>query len=82
MCLMNSVFSKYLDKFVLVFLEDILVYSKNEEEHEDYLSMILQVLGEHQLYVNIKVVNFIKECYILWAILFGIIRNCNGIEKG
>ena len=35
MCLMNSDFSKYLDKFVLVFLDDILVYSKNEEEHEE-----------------------------------------------
>ena len=34
MCLLNSVLSKYLDKFVLVFLDDILVYSKNEEEHE------------------------------------------------
>ena len=37
MCLMNSVFSRYLDKFVLVFLDDILVYSKNEEEHEEHL---------------------------------------------
>ena len=36
MCLMNSVFSRYLDKFVLVFLDDILVYSKNEEEHEEH----------------------------------------------
>ena len=36
MCLMNSVFSRYLDKFVLVFLDDILVYSKNEEEHEQH----------------------------------------------
>ena len=34
MCLMNSVFSKYLDKFVLVFIDDLLIYSKIEEEHE------------------------------------------------
>ena len=36
MCLMNSVFSKYLDKFVLVFLDDILIYSKNEQDHEEH----------------------------------------------
>ena len=36
MCLMNNVFNRYLDKFVLVFLDDILVYSKNEEEHEEH----------------------------------------------
>ena len=41
MCLMNSVFSKYLDKFVLVFLDDILIYSKNEEEHEGLLRLTL-----------------------------------------
>ena len=47
MCLMNSVFNSYLDKFVLVFLDDILVYSKNEEEHEDHLRLTLQFLTEH-----------------------------------
>ena len=41
MCLMNSVFSKYLEKFVLVFLNDILIYSKNEEENEEHLIMAL-----------------------------------------
>src|SRR5712692_7545507 len=44
MFLMNSVFSRYLDKFVLVFLDDILVYSKNEEEHEEHLRLTLQLL--------------------------------------
>jgi hypothetical protein len=36
MCLMNSVFNKYLDNFVLVFLNDMLIYSKYEEEHEEH----------------------------------------------
>jgi hypothetical protein len=40
MCLMNSVLSKYLEKFVLVFVDDILVYSKNQEEHEEHLRMV------------------------------------------
>ena len=47
MCLMNNVFSKYLDKFVLVFLDDILVYFKNEEEHEEHSRLTLQVLSYH-----------------------------------
>jgi hypothetical protein len=41
MCLMNGVFRNYLDKFVIVFLDDILVYSKTEEEHEQHLRMVL-----------------------------------------
>jgi hypothetical protein len=47
MCLMNGVFRDYLNKFVIVFLDDILVYSKSEEEHEQHLRMVLQVLREH-----------------------------------
>ena len=54
MCLMNSVFSKYLDKFVLVFLDDILIYSKNEEEHEEHLRLTLQLLREHWLYAKLS----------------------------
>ena len=50
MCLMNSVFNKYFDKFVLVFLDDIIIYSKNEEENEEHLRMVLQVLMENKLY--------------------------------
>ena len=44
MCLMNGIFINYLDKFVIVFLDDILVYSKSEEEHEHHLRLVLQVM--------------------------------------
>jgi hypothetical protein len=44
MYLMNSVFMDYLDKFVVVFIEDILVYSQNEQEHEEHLRKVLQRL--------------------------------------
>jgi hypothetical protein len=54
MNLMNKVFMEYLDKFVVVFIDDILVYSKNKEEHMDHLHMVLQKLREHQLYVKLS----------------------------
>ena len=44
---MNGVFREYLDKFVIIFLDDILIYSKSEEEHEHDLRMVLQLLREH-----------------------------------
>ena len=61
MFLMNSVFSKYLDKFVLVFLDDILIYSKNEEEHEEHLRIALQLLREHRLYAKFSKCEFYKD---------------------
>eukprot|EP00253_Pinus_taeda_P011015 PITA_11015 len=47
MCLMNSVFHQFLDKFVLIFIDDILIYSRSKEEHEEHLQMVLQTLREH-----------------------------------
>ena len=44
MALMNKAFQPYLDKFVIVFIDDILVYSRNKEEHEQHLRIILQTL--------------------------------------
>ena len=44
MCLMNQVFSAYLDKFVVVFIDEILVYSKDSDDHEEHLWLILQTL--------------------------------------
>jgi len=52
LCLMNSIFSQYLDKFVLVFIDDIMVYSKMEEEHEEHLRIVLQTLRKHKLYAK------------------------------
>jgi hypothetical protein len=61
MCLMNGVLRDYLDKFVIVFLDDILVYSKLEEEHEKHLRMVLQVLREHQLYAKLSKCSFYQR---------------------
>jgi hypothetical protein len=58
MCLMTNVLSKFLDKFVLVFIDDILIYSKNREEHEEHLRLVLQVLREHQLYAKFNKCDF------------------------
>jgi hypothetical protein len=52
MYLMNSVFMPELDKFVMVFIDDILIYSKSEEEHARHLHVILQQLWDHQLYAK------------------------------
>jgi hypothetical protein len=62
MYLMNSVFMPQLDKFVMVFIDNILVYSKSIEEHEEHLRIVLEQLQEHQLYAMfIKCEFWIKE---------------------
>jgi hypothetical protein len=58
MCLMNDILRNCLDKFVIVFLDDILIYSKFEEEHEHHLRLVLQVPREHQLYANLNKCSF------------------------
>jgi hypothetical protein len=68
MCLMNGVFKECLEKFVIVFLDDVLVYSKLEEEHEKHLRMVLQVLREHKLYAKLSKCIFIKKRFTTWGI--------------
>jgi len=58
MDMMNRVFSSYLDRFVVVFIDDILVYSKTKEEHEQHLRLVLQTLREHQLYAKFSKCEF------------------------
>ncbi|WVZ80663.1 hypothetical protein U9M48_028120, partial [Paspalum notatum var. saurae] len=70
MYLMNSVFMNELNKFVVVFINDILVYSKNEKEHEEHLRKVLSRLREHKLYAKFSKCTFrLKEMAFLGHIL-------------
>ena len=52
MDLMHRVFQPYLDQFIMVFMDDILIYFQSEEEHEDHLRVVLQLLRDHQLFAK------------------------------
>ncbi|KAI3809526.1 hypothetical protein L1987_25503 [Smallanthus sonchifolius] len=66
MDLMNRVCKPYLDQFVIVFIDDILIYSKNEEEHEEHLRLILELLKQEQLYAKFSKCEFwIREVQFL-----------------
>ena len=66
MDLMNRVFHPYLDQFVVVFIDDILVYSKDAQDHEQHLRMVLQILREKKLFIKLSKCEFwIKEVSFL-----------------
>jgi hypothetical protein len=70
MYLMNKVFMEYLDKLVVVFIDDILIFSKNEEEHDEHLHLVLQKLKENQLYTKLNKYKFwLKEVSFLGHII-------------
>jgi hypothetical protein len=56
--LMKKEFMEYLDKFVMVFIDDILVYSRSEEEHEEHLRLVLQKLRDYKLYAKLSKCEF------------------------
>jgi hypothetical protein len=58
MYLMNSVFMEELDKFVIVFIDNILVFSKSRKEHKEHLCIVLQRLRDHQLYAKFSKCEF------------------------
>ncbi|GKF62927.1 putative reverse transcriptase domain-containing protein, partial [Tanacetum coccineum] len=58
MDLMNRVCKPYLDKFMIVFIDDILIYSKSEEEHAEHLKLILELLKKEELYAKFSKCEF------------------------
>ena len=68
MDLMNRVFQPYLDSFVIVFIDDILVYSHSQKEHEEHLRLVLQTLQDRQLYIlNLVNVSFGLIRWYFWG---------------
>jgi hypothetical protein len=70
MYMMNKVFMEYLDKFIVVFIDDILVYSRSEEEHECHLCLVLQKLRDHKLYGKLSKCEFwLKQVAFLGQVI-------------
>ena len=70
MDLMNRVFRPYVDQFVVVFIDDILVYSKDAQEHEQHLRIVLETLRENKLYAKLSKCDFwLKEVSFLCHIV-------------
>jgi hypothetical protein len=70
MYLMNKVFMEYLDKCMVVFIDVIIIFSKNEEEHDENLHLVLQKLRENQLYAKLNKCEFwLKEVSFLGHII-------------
>jgi transposase InsO family protein len=69
--LMNSVLRPYLEKFVIVYLDDILIYSKSEAEHLEHIRLVLQTLREHKLYAKLSKCEFGKPTLLFLGHIIG-----------
>ena len=61
MLMMNDLLGEYLDKFVIVFLDDVLIYSANPQDHVDHLQKVLGRLRQHQLYAKASKCDIMKK---------------------
>ncbi|KAL0290311.1 UNVERIFIED_CONTAM: Retrovirus-related Pol polyprotein from transposon.6 [Sesamum angustifolium] len=75
MALMNRTFQEYLDQFVIVFIDDILVYSKNRKEHEQHLRIVLQILKEKEFYAKLSKCEF----WVNQVVFLGHVISSNGV---
>jgi hypothetical protein len=77
-CLMNSIFAAHMRKFVLVFMNDILIYNRSLEEHIQHLTLVFQVLRELQLFIKFKKCAFAQtQIEYLWHIIsnYGVVTD-------
>jgi hypothetical protein len=58
---MNAIFNKYMRKFVLVFMDDILIFNKSMEEHIEHLRMVFQILKDHKLFIKFGKCKFAQQ---------------------
>jgi Reverse transcriptase (RNA-dependent DNA polymerase) len=66
--LMNEVFRDYVDKFILVYLDDVLIFSRSDEEHKQHVEMVLQRLRDEKLFAKLSKCEFNKELRLIsWA---------------
>ena len=79
MDLMNRIFRPYLDQFVIVFIDDIIIYSGSGEEHADHLRIILQTLREHRLYAKLSKCQFWLDSVVFFFFL-GHIVSAEGVS--
>jgi hypothetical protein len=76
MYLMNKMFMEYLDKFVVVFIDDILIYSKMEAEYEEHLRLVLEKLRINQLYAKFSKCEF----WLTQVAFFGLVISSGGVS--
>jgi hypothetical protein len=76
MYLMNKVLMEYLDKFIVVFIDDILIFSKTEEEHEKHLRLVLEKLISNQLYTKFSKCGF----WLTEVSFFGHVISAGGVS--
>jgi hypothetical protein len=66
-CLTNALFGDYMRKFVLIFMDDILIFSKSLEEHMEHLILVFQVLLQNKMFIKSSKCIFLNNRSLIWA---------------